>query len=127
MKKLAKILSLSLALVMCAVILTACGSPTKLEDMKKRYEDKDYKVVVIVSEKDNNETIKWSMTATPKADSVLGAAGSLAKTVTVTCYKNKEDAQKAYDALKDVAEENKHLSGTVVATGANAEGVKIAK
>ncbi len=127
MKKLAKILSLSLALVMCAVILTACGSPTKLEDMKKRYEDKNYEVAVLISENDNNETIKWSMTATPKPDSLLGAAESLAKTVTVTCYKNNDDAKAAYDKLTDVAEENKLLSGPVLVFGKNAEGVKIAK
>ena len=127
MKKLAKILSLSLALIMCAVVLTACGSPTKLEDMKKRYEDKGYTVTVLVEEKDNNETVKWSISAMPKADSLTGVVGSLTKSATVTCYKNKDDAQEAYFDLTDVAEENKYLSGTVVVVGFDAESVNIAK
>lgn len=125
MKKFVKIMAV-ISIVATIALLSAC-TPSSSKSMKKRYEKNDYEVTVVISEDDNNETISWQIVAKPKSDSILGGIASITKTVTATCYKDKADAQDAYDALKDVPEENKLISGKVVVAGFSAESVKIAK
>ncbi len=86
MKKLAKILSLSLALVMCAVILTACGATA--DSMKKKYEDAGYKVETAtkedLAEYAEDGEVEWGIIATKKLN-----------IATVICFKDAKDAEAA--------------------------------
>lgn len=125
MKTFSKIIAI-VSIFATMALLSAC-TPSSSADMKKRYEENGYNVTVIIAESDNNETISWKLTATPKSESVAGAIGNIGKVVTATCYKDKAKAQEAYDALSDVDADKKLISGAVVVVGFDAESVKIAK
>ncbi len=100
MKKLAKILSLSLTLVMCTIILTACS--VSIDNMKKKYEDDGY--TVEVAEKDelaqfatkidlNADDIEWGFIADKTSNSAM-----------VICFKDVQTAEKAEGAIKTILE-----------------------
>lgn len=107
MKKLAKVLSLSLALAMCAICLTACAATA--ESVTKKYEKADYKVATLKAEdvaKVIPDVEKGEIEWVVKATKGLTSA-------TVIGFKTKEAAEDAEKLAKALLQKTK-LEGKVL-------------
>ncbi|MBQ7652791.1 MAG: hypothetical protein IJS93_00235 [Clostridia bacterium] len=123
----------------CVFVFTACIS--NMKNVSKKFEKKGYTVVTAdYQNKDSNasyydETVNWTLTATPNSNSgsVIGGVSDLLNTVTVTCYYKSDVAKtkynnSSYKDYKDASDSEvcKYISGKVVVIGPKV-GVKIAK
>ena len=139
MKKTALFVTVIALILSCVFVFTACIS--NMNSVSKKFEKKGYTVVKTdYQNKDSNasyydETVDWTLTATPDSNSgsILGGLSDLANTVSVTCYYKSDVAKTKYNnldykAYKDAndSEVCKYISGKVIVVGPKV-GVKIAK
>ena len=87
-KAIISVVAVVLLVAVLATVLVACN----MDDYKKRLEKKDY--FVTASEVDS-DSIEWILNGTKKG------SGLSIETVTVTKYKNSDDAKDAYEDAKE--------------------------
>ena len=110
MKKLAKILSFTLAIVMCAVVLTACGNVA--DSAKNKYEDANYTIETLeikdLKTYGGSNEIKWAFRATKTENSKIHSA-------TIVCLVDNTAAEEyASMAKKTPLVQVKQLENVVV-------------
>ena len=106
MKKFLAITSVIVLAIVLATMLMAC-SPS-VDSLKKKYEDKGYEVKVIEGE--DLEDIAGA-SEYGELEYMLRAENEDGDYVSIVCFKNSEDAKKAYDEAKKQLDEMKEEFG----------------
>lgn len=89
-KVIISIIAVILLVAVLGTILVACN----MEDYQKRLEKKDY---VVTAGKVDTKSVEWVLNGTKKG------SGLSIETVTITKYKNADDAKDAYEDAKENA------------------------
>lgn len=107
MKKFITVAAMVILAVVLATMLMAC-TPSA-DSLKKKYEDKGYKVEVL--EGKDLDDIMGGASEYGELEYMLRAENEDGDYVSIVCFKNSEDAKKAYDEAKKQLDEMKEEFG----------------
>ena len=107
MKKFITVAAMVILAVVLATMLMAC-TPSA-DSLKKKYEDKGYEVTVLEGE--DLDDITGGASEYGELEYMLSAVNEDGDSVSIVCFKNSEDAKKAYDEAKKELDEMKEELG----------------